>query len=77
MGFNKYFVPEPDRVLEMLKRDGVRHFFNRKIDAMIGNSESMKILDDAYALVKLDLPDSEILNILENNYATISKQPTN
>lgn len=76
MGFNKYFVPEPLALLKMLRRDGVRYFFNRKIDAMLGNSESMKILDDAYALVKLDLSDSEIINILETNYATVLEQPT-
>jgi hypothetical protein len=75
MGFNKYFVPEPPALLKMLRRDGVRHFFNRKIDALLGNAESMKILDDAYALVKLDMSDSEIISILETNYATVPEQP--
>jgi hypothetical protein len=69
MGFNKYFVPEPDVLVKMLRRDGVRYFFNRKIDAMIGNTESMQILDDAYSLIKNDITDSEIIEIIENNYA--------
>ncbi len=73
MGFNKYFVPEPKDLISMLRRDGVRYFFNRKIDAMIGSTESMRILDDAYDLVKQDVPDSEIINIIETNHAPAIK----
>jgi hypothetical protein len=77
MGFNKYFVPEPNDLVEMLNRVGVRSFFNRKIDAMIGSSASMRILDDAYELVKENIADSEILTIIQTKHAAHLKQSTN
>jgi hypothetical protein len=77
MGFNKYFVPEPTDLFNILRRDGVRYFFNRKIDAMIGSTESMRILDDAYALVKMEVEDSEILNIIQEKHADHLKSVTN
>lgn len=77
MGFNKYFVPEPANLVAMLRRDGVRTFFNRKIDAMLGSVESMRILDEAYDLMKLDMQDSEILKTIEANHATVLAKSTN
>jgi hypothetical protein len=77
MGFNKYFVPEPNDLVEMLNRVGVRSFFNRKIDAMIGSSASMRILDDAYELVKENIADSEILTIIQTKHAEHLKPSTN
>lgn len=77
MGFNKYFVPEPNDLVEMLNRVGVRSFFNRKIDAMIGSSTSMRILDDAYELVKENIADSEILTIIQTKHAEHLKPSTN
>jgi len=68
MGFNKYFVPEPTDLLDMFRRTGVKNFFNRKIDAMIGSTASMRIIDEAYELVKQDVHDTEIINIIERNY---------
>lgn len=68
MGFNKYFVPEPNRVLEMFKRDGVRNFFNRKIDAMLGDIVSIKIIDRAYELMTEGLADDAIFEKLLEEY---------
>jgi hypothetical protein len=77
MGFNKYYVPEPAKLVGILRRDGVRAFFNRKIDAMIGDSNSMRILDDAYALVRQDVEDTKILEIIEEQYGQHLKESTN
>jgi len=75
MGFNKYFVPEPTALLDMFRRTGVRNFFNRKIDAMIGSAESMRIIDEAYKLVEQEVHDTEIINIIEKKHGESTEAP--
>ena len=48
MGFNKFFVPEPTEVARQVKLNGPTQFINRKIDAVIGNSTSIDIMDHIY-----------------------------
>jgi hypothetical protein len=67
MGFNKYLVPEPKKMIKVLE-DGVSDFFNRKIDAMIGNSVSMQMIDDAYGLMKMKIDEDEIIETLKTKY---------
>jgi hypothetical protein len=44
---------------------------------MIGSSESMRILDDAYELVNENIADSEILTIIQTKHAAHLKPSTN
>jgi|LauGreDrversion4_2_1035121.scaffolds.fasta_scaffold741294_3 hypothetical protein len=67
MGFNKYFVPEPKQMIKVLE-DGVSDFFNRKIDALVGNSVSMQMIDDAYGLLKMKVDEDEIIETLKTKY---------
>jgi hypothetical protein len=67
MGFNKYYVPEPNQMMKVLE-DGVADFFNRKIDAMLGSPISMQMIDDAYGLLKMKIDEDEIIETLKNKY---------
>lgn len=67
MGFNKYYVPEPKRMLAVLE-EGISDFFNRKIDAMMGNAISIQMIDDAYGLMKLKIDEDEIIETLKEKY---------
>ena len=70
MSFNKYLVPEPSKMISVLE-GGVAAFFRRKIDAMIGNSDSMRMLDDAYDMMRLGMEETEIIKTLKENYKDV------
>jgi len=68
MGFNKYFVPEPAEVARQVKLNGPTQFINRKIDAVIGNSTSIDMMDHIYEKSKTGQTDNQILKSLVEKF---------
>lgn len=68
MSFNKYYIPEPDALAELVIKNGPKSTVNRKIDAIIGNSTSIKIFDFIYEMVHEGKSDSEILIELSKKF---------
>ena len=70
MGFNKYYVPEPAELVKQIMENGPTAFRkNRnKIDAMIGSTDSIRIVEHVFGLAKMEAPDSEILESLEKMF---------
>jgi len=67
MGFNKYYVPEPKEMIRVLE-NGVSIFFNGKIDALIGNTKSMQMIDDAWGFLNMEMSQEEIIKELKKRY---------
>jgi hypothetical protein len=67
MGFNKYYIPEPQQMLSVLE-NGVSDFFKRKIDSFIGNSTSMQMIDDAWGFLNMNMEQTEIIQALKEKY---------
>ena len=67
MGFNKYFIPEPADFINRLESSGgPRQFVAiKKIDAVMGNSDSIKMLDKMYEMVRAGETDSAVLSELK------------
>lgn len=68
MSFNKYLVPAPADMIKVLE-NGVARFFNRNIDAMIGNSTSLRMIDDAHTMLTADFEEPQIIERLKELYA--------
>ena len=68
MGFNKFFIPEPDEVARQVKLNGPTQFINRKIDAVIGNTTSIKMLDHIELEVSSGKLDKQILISLRKKF---------
>jgi hypothetical protein len=66
MGFNKYYVPEPGELAKQILEKGPTEFrkSRSKIDAMIGSTDSIRIVEHVFGLAKMETPDSEILESL-------------
>lgn len=45
MGFSKWIIPEPDELLEMIKKEPDAVIKNAKSDALLGSCESHEILN--------------------------------
>jgi hypothetical protein len=67
MGFNKYFIPEPADFINRLESGiGPREFVAiKKIDAVMGNGDSIKMLDKMYEMVRAGETDSAVLSELK------------
>ena len=63
MGFNKYFIPDPEDFIERLEKfTGPREFVAiKKIDAVMGDSLSVDMLDKMYEMVKASHTNEEVL----------------
>lgn len=70
MSFNKYFIPEPAVIAEQIKERGPKSFISRKIDAVIGNPDSVKILDHIYEEVNLGKDDDSVMISLSKKFPT-------
>jgi 3-hydroxyacyl-CoA dehydrogenase len=70
MSFNKYFIPEPADLAAQIQKNGPTSVVRRKIDAIIGNSTSVKIFDHAYELMHEGKADPEILESLSSKFPT-------
>lgn len=70
MGFNKYYVPEPAELVKQISTIGPTEFRkNRlKIDAMIGSTESVRIVEHVFDLAEIGAPDHEILESLTDKF---------
>jgi hypothetical protein len=68
MGFNKFFVPEPTEVVRQVKLNGPTQFINRKIDAVIGNTTSIKMMDHIELEVSSGKLDKQILTSLRKKF---------
>lgn len=66
MGFNKYYVPEPAELAKQIMDKGPTVFRKErnKIDAMIGSTDSVRIVEHVFDLIQVGTPDSEILESL-------------
>lgn len=68
MSFNKYYIPEPDKLAEQIKRVGPAQVVNRKIDAIIGSPISVdifKFIDDS---LDMGLSEAEVVSELAKKY---------
>jgi hypothetical protein len=70
MSFNKYFIPEPETVADLIKKKGPKAFISRKIDAVIGNPISVNILDHIYEEVTLGKDDASVMQSLSKKFPT-------
>jgi len=63
MGFNKYFIPDPADFIDRLERfTGPREFVAiKKIDAVMGDSLSVEMLDKMYEMVRVGHTNEEVL----------------
>ena len=68
MSFNKYLVPKPSQMIEVLE-NGVGDFFRRKIDSYIGDAISMQMIDDAWGLYSIKMKEDEIIETLRKKYS--------
>ena len=68
MSFNKYYIPEPADLAKLVIKNGPKSTVNRKIDAIIGNSTSIKIFDFMYDRVHEGLSDAEIIPELSKKF---------
>lgn len=66
MGFNKYYVPEPGELVRQITEKGPASFreSRNKIDAMIGSTESVRIVEHVFDMAEIGSTDSEILESL-------------
>ena len=66
MGFNKYYVPEPAELVKQIEDNGPAEFRkNRtKIDAIIGSTDSVRIIEHLFDLASIGTSDQEILESL-------------
>ena len=67
MSFNKYMVPKPSQMIEVLENGG-GNFFRRKIDSYIGDAISMQMIDDAWGLYSIKMKEDEIIETLRKKY---------
>lgn len=67
MGFNKYFIPDPVDFIERLEKfTGPRQFVAiKKIDAVMGDSLSVDMLDKMYEMVRAGHTDEEVIKELK------------
>jgi CBS domain containing-hemolysin-like protein len=67
MGFNKYFIPEPDALIRQIIETGPTRFMvhRSKTDAVIGNSDSIKIFDHVHERLLDQKSDSDIVKSLK------------
>jgi hypothetical protein len=68
MGFNKYFIPDPKDFIERLETvTGPREFVAiKKIDAVMGDSLSVDMLDKMYEMVRAGRTNEEVLTELKS-----------
>lgn len=68
MGFNKYFIPDPIDFIERLETGtGPREFVAiKKIDAVMGDSLSVDMLDKMYEMVRAGHTNEEVLTELKS-----------
>jgi hypothetical protein len=73
MGFNKYYVPEPAELVKQISISGPTEFRkNRlKIDAMIGSTDSVRIVEHVFDLVSMGTSDPEILESLTAKFPSL------
>lgn len=67
MGFNKYFIPDPAEFISRVESSGgpAQFVAIRKIDAVMGNSKSVKLLDKMYEMVREGATDAAVLTELK------------
>ena len=70
MSFNKYYIPDPTDLVRLVNQNGPAHTVNRKIDAIIGNSTSIKIFDFMYERVNSGKSDRLIMLELSEKFPT-------
>jgi hypothetical protein len=66
MGFNKYYVPEPAELVKQIEDKGPAEFrkSRTKIDAIIGSTDSVRIVEHIFDLANIGTSDQEILESL-------------
>jgi hypothetical protein len=68
MSFNKYYIPEPEVLASLMKRNGPKYTVTRKIDAIIGHPVSIDMFDFAYDMVKQNESDESVLEALTQKF---------
>lgn len=70
MGFNKYYVPEPAELVKQISTSGPSEFreSRKRIDAMIGSTDSVRIVEHVFDLVEMGTSDPEILESLSEKF---------
>ena len=67
MGFNNYYIPEPEDFIKRLETGtGPKEFVAiRKIDAVTGNGLSIDMLDKMYEMVRAGHTNEEVISELK------------
>lgn len=75
MSFNKYYIPGPIELVKMIKELGPAKVVNRKIDAIVGSSESIRIFEFISELMRLGLSESDVTEELSKKYPNYFGKP--
>ena len=70
MGFNKYYVPEPAELVKQIYGQGPVEFAKskRNIDAMIGSTDSVRIVEHVLDLFQIESSDSDMIASLVDRF---------
>jgi hypothetical protein len=70
MGFNKYYVPEPAELVRQISDNGPAEFSKSrtKIDAIIGSTDSVRIVEHLFDLAEIGTSEQEILESLVQKF---------
>jgi hypothetical protein len=70
MGFNKYYVPEPGELVKQISENGPLQFsrVRNKIDAMIGSTDSVRIIEHLFGMAATGLSDLEMRESLNERF---------
>lgn len=68
MSFNKYYLPEPKELAKLIKKDGIKPTIGRKIDVMIGHSDSVKIFEAACDFTAAGLTEADAIERLSQKF---------
>lgn len=68
MGFNKYYIQEPAAFAELVKSIGPKAIANRKVDALIGPSKSIRMFEFISDSIHLGLSEAEVIEELGKKY---------
>lgn len=68
MSFNKYYIPSPEDFARLIKQNGPKHTVNRKIDAIIGNSDSIEMFEIAHDLLEAGSSEPDVIEALTQKF---------
>jgi len=70
MGFNRYHAPSPAELAEKIYENGPRSILEgrKSIDAIVGEADSVRIIQDLMTEIDSKTEDSQIIKRLQQNF---------